>query len=395
MPHLSLLTLNAHPQLRLLFSLGLLLTLVNWPRMLTDQLTPDPAVCYAIADNQGKLPDGRAANDQDELVQMNRQTAATTPLGATRTTNIEAMTFVLNNGANILYAANGGQLGRVDLTTGAFTALPQPAGSGAGAVGAVRFDDLDSLAYDLTTQTIFATQRRGKSEDLLLQLNPATGAYIPNAFGSGQDYLVVPAPASQPSYQDVDDLAFDPTTGQLYATINNGGSGGLLVQMNKATATLTEVAVYPDIGIPGNFVDDIEAISFFADGTLYASTGNNGPDSNDKNKLWRIDKQTGVATFIGAFPATFIDYEALGCLTVNPATSTPTATSTATQLTPTPATLTPTSTATPTMPTETPPSTPTATPTPTNTVEPPTGLDPSDEPSAGQRTLLYLPLITK
>lgn len=411
MPHfLSLPIRYTRPQFRLLCGLGLLLTLASWSVVLADQPAPDPTVCYAIADNQGKLPGGSTANDQDELVQMNRQTAATTPLGATGTTNIEAMTFVPQGDTNTLYAADGGQLGQVDLTTGLFTALPQPAGSGTGAEGPVKFTELDSLAYDLTTHTLFAAHRRGASQDLLLQLDPATGAHIPNAFGPSQDYLVVPAPASQPSFQDVDELAFDPTTGALYATVNDGGSGGLLVQVNKVTAALSAVGVYTDTATPGNFVDDIEAISFFADGTLYASTGNNGPDSQDKNKLWQIDKQTGAATLIGAFPVTFVDYEALGCLTANPAaTSTPTATSTATPLPPTLVPLSPTSTATPTetvtvpptvtvtppLATGTPPSTLPATPTPTRTVEPPTSLEPGDEPSANQRTLLYLPSITK
>lgn len=424
---------QARPSPLLLIFLSVLLTLCGWPLATQAQTVaaPDPALCYAIADNQGKLPDQSTANNQDELVALNRLTGATTTIGATGTTDIEAMTFVWRGDAPLLYAANGGTIGQVDLATGAFTALG-PAGSGSGALGKVSFNDLDSLAYELTTNTLFAAQRLRSGPDLLLQIDPATGAHIPNAFGAGIDYLVVPAPASQPSYQDVDDLAFDPTTGQLYATVNNGGSGGMLTIVNKADATLTAIGTYTDTGAPGNFVDDIEGISFFTDGTLYASTGNNGPDRQDRNKLWRLDKQTGAATLLGPFPATFIDYEALGCLTANPAatpTATPTSTVTATPTSTPPAdatatptstmviptltatvtetqvtaTATPTATHTPTPPlptTSTPTLTATSTPegqagtaTPTGTVEPPTGLDPIGEPSAPQPAI-YLPFIT-
>ena len=277
-------------------------------------IQPDPTVCYAIADNQGKLPGGGSANNQDELVQMNRMTAATTAIGATGTTNIEAMTFVMVGGTTSLYAADGGKIGKIDLATGVFTAIGD-AGSGVGSAGTIKFNDLDSLAYDMPANVIYAAHRVDATNDVLLKINPTTGAHIPDAFGPGKDYLVVPAPLSEPSYKNVDDLSFDPTTGKLYATINDSGTGGLLAIIDKDTAALTEIATYADLGTPGNWVDDIEGISFFNDGTLYASTGNNGPDNKDTNKLWQIDKQTGNATLIGPFPNTFVDYEALGCLT--------------------------------------------------------------------------------
>ncbi len=277
-------------------------------------IQPDPTVCYAIADNQGNLPGGIKANNLDELVRINRTTAATTAIGATGTTDIEAMTFVMRGGVNTLYAANGGTIGTVNLATGAFTAIG-PAGSGVGSVGTVKFNDLDGLAYDPAVNLIYASHRVDTSNDLLLKIDLATGAHIPNAFGVGQDYLVVPAPAAQPTWKNVDDLSFDPTTGELYATLNDSGEGGILVILNEATAALTEIGTYNEVNNPGNFVDDIEGISFFNDGTLFASTGNNGPDKKDINKLWWIDKSTGATTLIGLFPTSFVDYEALGCLT--------------------------------------------------------------------------------
>ena len=277
---------------------------------------PDPNVCYAIADNQGPLLNGGVGNDKDQFVKLNRFTAETTLIGPTGTTNIEAMTFVLQNGVNTLYAADGGLIGTVNLTTGAFTALG-PAGSGLGVMGVVDFLDLDSLAYDGAMNVIYASHRFDHDNDLLLKLDPATGAHIANAFGPNQDYLVIPTPAGRPFYKDVDDMGLDPTTGELYATINDGGTEGILAKIDKNTAAVTELAMYKDANDPNNIVDDIEGMSFFNDGTLYGSTGDNGPDTHDSNKLWKVDKKTGISTLVGSFPANFVDYEAVGCLTAN------------------------------------------------------------------------------
>ncbi|MFN8489793.1 MAG: SdrD B-like domain-containing protein [Caldilineaceae bacterium] len=299
-------------------SLGILLILLTaafWPATAQAQAAqPDPTVCYAIADNQGKLPGGVNANDKDELVQLNRFTAATAPIGATGTTNIEAEAFVMENGTDILYAENGGVLGTINLATGAFTAIG-PAGTGAGTAGNVNFNDIDGISYDRATKTLYGTLRRSTANDLLLKINLATGAHVPNAFGAGQDYLVIPAPAGFPTFTDVDDLTFDPTNGDLYATIDDGGTGGILVKMDKNTAAITIVGAYNDTSLAGNLVDDIEGLSFDMSGQLYGSTGNNGPDAGDKNRLFKLNKATGAATLIGPFPTTFVDYESLGCLT--------------------------------------------------------------------------------
>jgi len=228
---------------------------------------PDPTVCYAIADNSGMLPGGGSANNQDQLVNINRTNADTTSIGATGTTNIESMTFVLVNGVSTLYAEDGGTLGTVDLTTAAFTAIG-PAGTGRGALGNITFNDLDSLAYEVETGTMYAAHRitGTNNNDVMFKIDRTTGAHIPDAFGPGIDYLVVAAPASQPSFRDIDDMAFDPVTGELYATANRGGTGGVLVTINTTTGAVTEIGTYNDM-LRGGFVDDIEGISFYNNGT--------------------------------------------------------------------------------------------------------------------------------
>lgn len=421
------------PIIRLVL-VGFMIALFSWPLATQAQpaSTPDSTVCYAIADNQGKLPGGGTANNQDQLVQIDRLTGATTLIGATNSLDVEAMTFVPNGAANLLYAVDGGTLGTVDITTGAFTPIGA-AGSGNGALGKINFNVIIGLAYDQQNNTLYATQSKDGQNAVLLQIDRQTGAYVPNAFGPGQDYAVIPTVLvnGQPA-QNVDDLAFDPTSGLLYAAVNVDGADGKLIILDPATAAVTEVGIFRDPAT-GATVDNLEGLGFDATGQLYATGGNHGPHPQDNNKLWRIDKQTGAATLVGPFTPGQVDIESMGCLTApSAATPTSTATATATQ-TPTPtdtptATMTPSSTptgtstptstptgtstatstatdtATPTVTgTQTPPATSTATttptstatntPPPTTTVEPPTGLDPVGEPNAPQ--VQYLPLIVR
>ncbi|MCB0142733.1 MAG: hypothetical protein KDE50_22720, partial [Caldilineaceae bacterium] len=84
---------------------------------------------------------------------------------------------------------------------------------------------------------------------------------------------------------DVDDIAIDPVSGIMYAAINSGGAGGELAIIDPATGVAARVATfrYPDPNpqdpvTSGQIIDDLEGLSFFNNGQLYGSTGNNGPD---------------------------------------------------------------------------------------------------------------------
>jgi hypothetical protein len=254
----------------------------------------NPDLCYAVADHTG-------STHNDALVTLNRITGVTTLIGLTGTQGIEAIAFEL--GAQTLYAADEDQLGTLDLTTGTFTALSQPFGTASGSAGNISLNDVDGLTLDATTGILYGTHRRpGAPKDMLFQINKATGAFVPGAFGAGVDYVLIDGPGV---LNDVDDIAVNPVTGQMYAASNNGGAGGVLVAVNKSTGAGTVV---------GNFgVDDIEGLAYFNDGQLYGSTGayTTGPDT--ANKLWRIDETTAAATLVAPF-SQFTDYEALDCL---------------------------------------------------------------------------------
>ncbi|MBX3014167.1 MAG: hypothetical protein KF832_21780 [Caldilineaceae bacterium] len=270
--------------------------------------------CFAVADELTGVGGGSAP---DTFVRLDRTTGQSFPIGLTGTTGIEAITFGPNG---VLYAADTSQLGIIDIDTGLFTALPQPFGTAARGATRVNLRDVDGLAYDMQLGILFGAQRRSSVADVMFAIDPATGAHIPNFFGPGLGFVEVSLVVDEDgnTLHDVDDFAIDPVTNEMYAAINAGGTGGVLALVDRTTGTATRIATFryaPGSPLAGQVVDDIEGLSFFNDGQLYGSTGNNGPDANDKNKLFQIDKTTGLVTLVGMFPPGQQDYEAVACLT--------------------------------------------------------------------------------
>lgn len=246
---------------------------------------------YTVADNGG------ASSSPDRLAVVGLSTAHTTLVGDTGTEHIEALAF--RPGTPTLYAADAGQLGTLDLANALFTPTAARFGKGRGAKGTITLNDVDGLAFDPATGALYGVHRRPRSsdKDLLFRIDPATGARVPDAFGAGKDYVVVDGPGV-PS--NVDDLAFDPTTGTLYAAANNGGgSGSVLLTVDRQSGAATVVGAFG--------ADDLEGLGFTSDGRLYGTTGDAG---STRNQLYAIDKASGAATAIGPL-AGQRDYESL------------------------------------------------------------------------------------
>ncbi len=264
--------------------------------------------CFAVADervtNAGK-------DSQDTFVRLDRTNGDTFAIGLTGTLNVEAIAFGPNN---ILYGADAGQLGILDVNTGLFTALPLPFGTATGSRGPELLGDVDGIFYDMHTEQFYGAAHYPGKQALLFVFDPVTGAYVPDSFGPGVDYLEITG------VSDIDDIAIDPVTYVMYATSEIGA----LYTINTTTGGATQIAPfrYPDPYpasplLAGQLVDDMEGLSFFNDGQLYGSTGNNGPDPIDSNRLFEIDKTNGVATFLGEFPAGLQDFESIACLTAD------------------------------------------------------------------------------
>ena len=252
-------------------------------------------LCYLVAD-AGGANGGNDLLTQIDTADFNPLTNETNIGTGTGTNSIEAIAW--NSASMTLYAANAGQLGTLSTTTGVFTALPSPFGTGSGALGNISFTDVDGLAYDAATNILYGVERQSGT-DVLIQINMATGAHVPNAFGAGIDYVPLP-PISGNNITD--DIAVDPTTGIMYAAVNSGGSTDRLIRINKATGATTDVAL---ITVP-----DIEGLGTDPTGQLWGTSGT-------QRILYELNKVTGVGSN-GRPIDNGSDYESIDCYAFSP-----------------------------------------------------------------------------
>jgi len=213
-----------------------------------------PGECYLVGDSDNRLSIV-VRNDVDPSTNE-------TDIGQTGVNNIEAL--AVSPLTKIVYAADAGQLGTLNVDTGAFTALPRVFGTGSGADNNQALNDVDGLASDPCTGEFYASHWRGGNEDLLFKIDIETGTHIPDAFGLGIDYVVIPAIAG---LEDVDDIAIDPDDCQLYGIFNNGGSDDRLGRIDKNSGVSTDVGPFG--------ISDLEGMSFAPDGSMYATGGIN------------------------------------------------------------------------------------------------------------------------
>ncbi len=248
-------------------------------------------LCYVVADSGG----GNGGNDlltRVDTADGNPATNETNIGSGTGTTVIEAIAW--NSATMTLYAANANRLGILSTTTGVFNALPSTFGTGGDGLGNnLTFNDVDALSYDATTGILWGVNANS-GNDALFQINMATGVHIPNAFGPGVDYVVVPAILGN---SITDDIAVDPTTGIMYASVNSGGSTDRLITIDKATGATTDIA---QITVP-----DIEGLGTDATGQLWGTSGT-------QNVLYEIDKNTGIGS-LGRPLDNGSDYESVDC----------------------------------------------------------------------------------
>ena len=214
---------------------------------------------------------------------------------STGTGGIEAIAYEEATGT--LYAVDYNQLGALDLSTGKFIPASHPIGSGTGRLGRIELtkagkgylaDDVDGLAFQPVTGTLFGTVRRN-GPDLLIQIDTTTGRLIPGVF-QGEDYLVIESLV--PGLDDIDDIAFEPAGGALYAVQNSRGRWGHLVIIDPADGSVTGVG---PLSYDGARLNDVEGLNFGCSGQLWGLTGNK-IDPVRGNRLWEIDRFTAVAS---------------------------------------------------------------------------------------------------
>lgn len=258
-------------------------------------------LCYAVADSGG----ANGGNDLLTIVDtsdFNNLTNETSVGTGTGTNDIEAIAWDAVN--EILYAANAGTFGSININTGVFTAIGAFGTGAHSTLGDQTFNDVDGLTFG-ADGTLWGAERNGTGADLLFQINPATGAHVDGAFGTGNDYVEIGIISG---LNLVDDIAIDRTTGIMYGAINNGGSTDRLVSINLNTGAATDIGLIT--------FSDVEGLGTDGSGQLWATTG----AANPNGELFELDKTNGV----GSNPRSINnggDYEAVDCYTVAPSAS--------------------------------------------------------------------------
>ena len=274
----------------------------------------DPYTCWVVADSGG----GGGGNDH--LIQIDRDgTPAPTNIGDLGTNNVESIAYYAPT--NTLYAVNESTTGpagtatwgTVNQSTGAFTAIGT-VGSGTGylidgdtVLDTVNFHDIDGLAYDQSNDVMWGAVRREDSgevgPDLLIQIDRTTGASVPDAFGPNLDFVSIPEfDTGTVIIDDIDDIAIDPVTGDLWGVINGAGANDRYMQIVISGGTATLLDRGP-IGI-----NDIEGMTIDAFGQVWGVRG------TTTYQLIRSMRTSGDGTTEFAIPISG-DHEAITCLT--------------------------------------------------------------------------------
>jgi len=134
--------------------------------------------------------------------------------------------------------------------------------------------------------------------------------------GNPSDYAVIPEiyggtlkKGKNLDLYDVDDIAYNPYTGQLFALQNQDGPGAISV-INSLTGEV-EAFIFdlPD--------DDLESLGFNSLGQLYGTIGDNGTLEESSNILVYIDLASAITKTIGKIDPDNerVDFEAFDCFT--------------------------------------------------------------------------------
>ncbi|HEU5002760.1 MAG TPA: hypothetical protein VFW71_08285 [Actinomycetota bacterium] len=210
--------------------------------------------CFLAADHHGFLLMGFSSFACNP-------TTSQTPIGAVGDFTIDAM--ALDTATDTLFVSVGDQLEVVDRTSGTLTPTKDWFGHIDGAAGPVEADALAALGFDLAGNTLYGVVAAGDNTSLLVQIDPATGAVVHNAFGTGMDYVTV---ARDGGRGEVRGIAVVDSV--MYATISRGDTDPHLATVNMVTGATS------DIGSQG--VPSVGYLTADAMGNLYGVSGTQG-----------------------------------------------------------------------------------------------------------------------
>ncbi len=189
----------------------------------------------------------------------------------TGTSGIRAAAVEPISGA--LFAVDDAQLGVLNPDSGQFTPVGASLGTGDGTYGSITFDNITGITFHPLTGEIWAVHSRPGLIDVLLRIDPVTGAHVPDAFGAGVDYRRLRQVGVA---TDFTGIAFDPTDWQLYGSVTDGAGTDHLVSIKQKNGNAKLV---------GPLTHSITDLSFDDAGQLWGV---------DAGALYQINKANGT-----------------------------------------------------------------------------------------------------
>jgi len=283
----------------------LLLSLIAKSQLISDY------PCYAISHNNGNA---------NVLFKYQVGTAVWDSIAITGAYDIKSL--ALDPLKEVIYVCNGPLFGIIDPLTGAFTSVGLVGLGQNGIFGQQLFDDIVGLTYDNENDILYAVERMLTSNknqnDLLFKIDPATGKYIPNSFiddmGNPIDYVRIDHVrdgTEEETILDVEDIALNPITGELFATHDQGSPGKITI-LNPETGNFIQVL---------NEINpaDISGLTFTNLGYLYGTTTANA-DYGSYEGIALIDYLYGSNDFyVSVDPSNRnFDFQAVDCYGFSP-----------------------------------------------------------------------------
>lgn len=190
-------------------------------------------------------------------------------VGNTNRKDIQSLSIHITN--NTIYAVNKGELGTLNKTDGSFNAIGNIGDGGGdsndnGEHETIAFENIYGLTYSYTEDVLYASQRTpDDEEDLLLKIDPETGALIQDSFIDSNDnladYVIIQAAAyssNEPDHKNVVDLVYDPLADILLALQVNNYNNPLPyvvlshIDMKKGSIVSTELELREDMVVGGS-----------------------------------------------------------------------------------------------------------------------------------------------
>jgi len=206
----------------------------------------DNLPCYSLAQKIGEPAILYEFNPNETDPTINRWSI----IGSTNKFNIKSL--AIDPQKSIIYAVDSGTLGKLNPITAAFETIGK-IGFGYGDFDTIEFNNIHGLAFDLAENVLFATHKvpgfAPTSNDLLLKINPETGSIIRHTMldslgTTAVDYARIEKTNSWTigalPILDINDIAFHPFSGQLYA-FHKQGNPAVLSILNQIDGNIEQV----------------------------------------------------------------------------------------------------------------------------------------------------------